>query len=253
MLITTLYRLIIDQKQNVTDNIYTYMVVDDGKGGFQLICYWAWLSQGRIVRRVLSVHEIQQLLLAHSKAGLQLIFPSITPPLHSFIITLTCRSGSSLGLDKTFFETFLKNFFSNSNLTMYLISNIEVKFIQTEMWFRGDLTEDPTQRVGLDTIGRLIGRDSWVKHKQKPQAVWGNVGNFSPPTEEKIKIISGRSKIRLGSAGGTMHRNHVIISHLRGRKPTVLNWNISGQAVWLGIVLHVSRRNSLNTFNHYLL
>ena len=81
------------------------------------------------------------------------------------------------------------------------------------------LTEDDTQRVGLDSIGRLIGREDW----RVEQAARKNVGNFSPPAEEKMKIISGRSKIRR-----TMYRNHVIISRLRGRKPTVVNWKISG-------------------------
>ena len=84
---------------------------------------------------------------------------------------------------------------------------------------QGRLTEGDTQKVGLDTIGRLLGRQDWVK----PQAARENAGNFSPAAGEMRKIISGRSKIRR-----TKYRNHVIISRLRGRKPTVVNWNVSG-------------------------
>ena len=95
----------------------------------------------------------------------------------------------------------------------------EATFVQLFLALRGELTEDHTQRVGLDSIGRLLGRDDW----RTKQAAQQNVGNFSPPAEEKMKIISERSKIRT-----TMYRNHVIISRLRGRKPTLVNWNISG-------------------------
>ena len=76
-------------------------------------------------------------------------------------------------------------------------------------------------------MGRLLGREAWVSKQQA--AAQENAGNFSLLAEQKIKISSGRSEIRLGSAAGTMGgRNHVIISHLRGRKPAVVNWNVSG-------------------------
>ena len=84
----------------------------------------------------------------------------------------------------------------------------------------GILTEGDTQRVGLDTIGRLLGRQEWVKPGWLARE---NVENFSGAAGERRKIISGRSEIRR-----TKYRNHVIISRLRGRKPTVVNWNVSG-------------------------
>ena len=103
--------------------------------------------QGRVIRTVLSLHQIQQLLLAHSK------------------------------------------------------------------------------RVGLESIGRLIGRQEWLQMVvARPEE---NVKNFPSPAEDKM--ISGRSKSTMADGPVTTYRNNVIISTVRGRKPAVVNWNIAGR------------------------
>ena len=103
--------------------------------------------QGRVIRTVLSLHQIQQLLLAHSK------------------------------------------------------------------------------RVGLESIGRLIGRQEWLQMVvARPEE---NVKNFPSPAEDEM--ISGRSKSTMADGPVTTYRNNVIISTVRGRKPAVVNWNIAGR------------------------
>ena len=37
----------------------------------------------------------------------------------------------------------------------------EATFVQLFLAVRTELTEDHTQRVGLDSIGRLLGREEW--------------------------------------------------------------------------------------------